>query len=141
MTQSNAFVLKSIEVKNWKTFTEATLNVENQGLTGIVGQNGSGKSSFVDAILWCLFGYQPKDVNKASLRRRKSDPTKDETRVRVTFTHAGQTIEVFREMKTKRHTVTAGVFLDGKEVVVATGGTTEDWVTKRLGMDAEGFRT
>lgn len=141
MTQSNAFVLKSIEVKNWKTFTEATLNVENHGLTGIVGQNGSGKSSFVDAILWCLYGYRPKDVNQASLRRRSSDPTKDDTFVRVTFTHAGQTVEVFRTMKTKRHNVGAGVFLDGKEITIATGGTAETWVTQRLGMDAEGFKT
>lgn len=141
MTQSNAFVLKSIEVKNWKTFTEATLNVENHGLTGIVGQNGSGKSSFVDAILWCLYGHRPKDVNQASLRRRKSDPSKDDTFVRVTFTHAGQTVEVFRAMKGKRHNVTAGIFLDGKEITIATGGTAETWITKRLGMDAEGFRT
>lgn len=141
MTQSNAFVLKSIEVKNWKTFTEATLNVENKGLTGIVGQNGSGKSSFVDAILWCLYGARPRDVTNAALRRRKSDPVHDDTSVRVTFTHAGQTVEVFRDMKTKRHSVSATVFLDGKEVTIATGGTAVDWVTKRLGMDADGFRT
>lgn len=141
MTQSNAFVLKSIEVKNWKTFTEATLNLESNGLTGIIGQNGSGKSSFVDAILWCLYGHRPKDVTNAALRRRKSDPTKDETQVRVTFTHAGQTVEVFRSMKTKRHTVTAGIFLDGTEVTVATGTTAENWITHRLGMDADGFKT
>ena len=138
---STAFVLKSVEVKNWKTFTEATLNVELSGLTGIVGQNGSGKSSFVDAILWCLFGTQPKGVNKGSLRRRKADPKTEETFVKVTFLHAGQTVEVFRRMKGKNDSVTAGTFLDGVEVVIATGSTVEKWIVNRLGMDAQGFRT
>lgn len=138
---STAFVLKSVEVKNWKTFTEATLNVELSGLTGIVGQNGSGKSSFVDAILWCLFGAQPKGVTKGALRRRKADKKTDETFVKVTFLHAGQTVEVFRRMKGKNDTVTAGTFLDGNEVTVDTGSTVEKWVINRLGMDAQGFRT
>lgn len=138
---STAFVLKSVEVKNWKTFTEATLNLELSGLTGIVGQNGSGKSSFVDAILWCLFGAQPKGVTKGALRRRKADRKTEETFVKVTFLHAGQTVEVFRRMKGKNDTVTAGTFLDGNEVTVDTGSTVEKWVINRLGMDAQGFRT
>lgn len=138
---STAFVLKSVEVKNWKTFTEATLNLELSGLTGIVGQNGSGKSSFVDAILWCLFGAQPKGVTKGALRRRKADRKTEETFVKVTFLHAGQTVEVFRRMKGKNDTVTAGTFLDGNEVTVDTGSTVEKWVVNRLGMDAQGFRT
>lgn len=138
---STSFVLKSIEVKNWKTFADATLNLKSHGLTGIVGQNGSGKSSFVDAIIWCLYGKRPKGVIQSSLRRRKSDILKDETRVTVTFTHAGQTIEVFRKMKGKNSTVTAGGFIDGKEIIIATGGTLETFVTNRLGMDEDGFKT
>lgn len=138
---SNAFVLKSVELKNWKTFADATLELSTEGLTGIVGKNGAGKSSFVDAIIWCLFGKQPPGVTKGSLRRRKSDPVKEETSVKVVFTHAGQTIEVYRMMKGKNHTVSGGVFLDGVEVVIATGGTVESWMVNRLGMDAAGFKT
>jgi exonuclease SbcC len=138
---STAFVLKSVEVKNWKTFTDATLNVSETGLTGIVGQNGSGKSSFVDAILWCLYAYKPAEISQTAFRRRNSDPKKDDTSVKVTFTHAGQTIEVFRRMKGKNSTVTADIFMDGVEQTHATGTTAQTWVTNRLGMDAQGFRT
>lgn len=138
---SNAFVLKSLELKNWKAFKEVTLNLKEEGLTGIVGTNGSGKSSFVDAIFWCLYGYQPKGNTKGALRMRKSDVVKEETLVQVTFTHAGQTIEVFRRMKGKNHDVSAGVFLDGEKVTFDTGSTAERWVTNRLGMDINGFKT
>lgn len=138
---SKAFVLKSVELKNWKTFADATLSVETEGLTGIVGRNGSGKSSFVEAILWCLYGSRPEGVVKGDLRRRKADPVKEVTSVKVTFTHAGQTIEAFRQMKGKNHTVTGAVFLDGNDMTKATGSTVEAWVTNRIGMDATGFQT
>lgn len=138
---SKAFVLKSVELKNWKTFADATLNIEAEGLTGIVGRNGSGKSSFVEAILWCLYGSRPEGVVKGDLRRRKADPVKDTTSIKVTFMHAGQTIEAFRQMKGKNHTVTGAVFLDGNDMTKATGSTVEAWVTNRIGMDATGFQT
>lgn len=138
---TNAFVLKSVDLKNWKTFSEATLVVEEEGLTGIVGQNGAGKSSFVEAILWALYGARPEGVVKGDLRRRGIDMSKEPTSVKVTFTHAGQTIEVFRQMKGKNHTTTGTVFLDGSDVTRVTGGTVEAWVVNRLGMDASGFTT
>lgn len=138
---STAFVLKSVEVHNWKTFTDATLNVAETGLTGIVGQNGSGKSSFVDAILWCLYSFKAAEINQASFRRRNSDLQKEETSVKVTFTHAGQTVEVFRRMTGKKSNVTADIFMDGIKQTNVTGSTAQAWVTNRLGMDAAGFRT
>lgn len=138
---STAFVLKSVEVKNWKTFADATLNVAESGLTGIVGPNGSGKSSFVDAILWCLYGYKPTDITQPSFRRRSTDLQKDVTSVKVTFTHAGQTVEVFRKMKGKNSGVTADIFMDGVEQTIKTGTTAQGWITNRLGMDVQGFRT
>lgn len=138
---TNAFVLKSVELQNWKTFADATLEVESEGLTGIVGRNGSGKSSFVEAILWCLYGSRPEGVVKGDLRRRGIDPAKDVTSVKVTFLHAGQTVEVFRQMKGKNHTVTGAVFLNGDDVTRVTGSTVEAWILNRLGMDSAGFTT
>lgn len=141
MSNSNAFVLESVELKNWKTFSEATLNVRKEGLTGIVGQNGAGKSSFVDAILWALYGTRPKDVRKDELRRRNSNPETDPTSVRVIFTHAGQTVEVYRKMAGKSSTVTGTVFLDGQAQTKQTPATLNSWIAQRLGMDEAGFRT
>lgn len=138
---TNSFILKWVKVQNFRTFVDATLNPLESGITGIAGSNGAGKSSFVDAILFALFGARPKDTTIAQLRRKQSDPKKDITRVSIAFTHAGQTIEVIRQIKGGGNTVTASIFLDGKEQTVATGGTAEQWVTNRLGMNAQGFKT
>lgn len=138
---TNSFILKWVKVQNFRTFVDATLNPLESGITGIAGSNGAGKSSFVDAILFALFGARPRDTTIAQLRRKQIDPKKEITRVSVGFTHAGQTIEVIRQIKGGGNTVTASIFLDGTEQTVATGGTAEQWVTNRLGMNAQGFKT
>jgi DNA repair protein SbcC/Rad50 len=138
---TNSFILKWVKVQNFRTFVDATLSPLESGITGIAGSNGAGKSSFVDAILFALFGVRPRDTTIAQLRRKQIDPKKELTRVSVCFTHAGQTVEVIRQIKGGGNTVTASVFLDGKEQTVKTGGTAEQWVTSRLGMNAQGFKT
>lgn len=138
---NTSFVLHSVAVENYKTFAEATFSPLREGLTGVSGSNGAGKSSIVDAILYALYGFTPKDVKIASLRRRQSDPKTDATKVTVTFSHAGQIVEVTRQIRGKNNTVTASIFVDGQEATVATGSTAEQWVTSRLGMNADGFRT
>lgn len=138
---TNAFVLKSVELENWKAFTKATLTISEEGVTGIVGSNGGGKSSFVDAILWCLFNYTPKDVTKAGLRRRKSDFSTDTTSVKVTFKYFGKTYEVYRQMVKKNSTTTGTIFIDGENALKESGRSVEAMVVSSIHMDVHGFKT
>src|SRR2546426_11921374 len=39
------------------------------GITGIIGPNGSGKTSFLEAIAWALYGVQAVRGDKDSIRR------------------------------------------------------------------------
>lgn len=136
---SHAFVLKSIRLQNFTTFNDVTLTPESHGLTGIAGQNGAGKSSFVDALLFALYGVTP---DKKELIRRNKVPAKgNTTSVTVIFTHAGQTVQVTREMSGTNHKVTAKIHVDGEQVTNITGTTAAAWITKRLGIDANGFKT
>lgn len=41
-------IIKSVEVKNFRSIRETCLDCDN--LTAIIGRNGAGKSSFLDAI-------------------------------------------------------------------------------------------
>ena len=47
--------LEKIEVKNFKKYAEATFDFSNKD-TIISGKNGFGKSTVLNAFLWCLLG-------------------------------------------------------------------------------------
>ena len=98
-----------------------------------------GKSSFLDAIVWALFGVIPKDRKQtgsetSTLRKKES------TKVIVTFKHEGDTITVTRSISAKG-SVKADVRMNGgKSPMTKTTPTTAvNWVKKRLGINEEGF--
>ena len=62
-------ILKQIRWKNFlstgNVFTEINLN--SNGTTLIVGENGAGKSTILDALTYALFGKSFRNINKPQL--------------------------------------------------------------------------
>ncbi len=58
------FFIDSIEIKNFLCFKGSNIvNLsELEGIIGLFGKNGSGKSSFFSSLMFCLFNKCPKDV-------------------------------------------------------------------------------
>jgi len=66
---------KKIRYKNFlssgNSFTEIDLNKSNTTL--IIGQNGSGKSTFLDALTFSLFSKSFRGINKPQLINSTND--------------------------------------------------------------------
>jgi len=59
--------LKSLTLKGFKSFADATEMALEPGVTVVVGPNGSGKSNVVDAVAWVLGAQAPKAVRSQKM--------------------------------------------------------------------------
>ncbi len=59
--------LKTLTIKGFKSFAEATSLEMEPGVTVVVGPNGSGKSNVVDAIGWVLGAQAPSAVRSQKM--------------------------------------------------------------------------
>ena len=109
--------LNKLVMKNFKKFRHAELEFSD-GLTGIVGSNGSGKSTIVEAIAWALYGNRASSIKRDFIRNaraRESDPVE----TRLTLSLGKQELVIYRAMKGKGLMAEAFLVLDGQRI--ATG--------------------
>ncbi|MGI8662005.1 MAG: chromosome segregation SMC family protein, partial [Acidimicrobiales bacterium] len=59
--------LKTLTLKGFKSFADATVLDMEPGVTVVVGPNGSGKSNVVDAIAWVLGALAPSSVRSQKM--------------------------------------------------------------------------
>lgn len=58
--------LQKLYINNFLSYKELTLEIpKDKNIVGIIGKNGAGKSSLLEAIPWCLYGK----TNRNSLER------------------------------------------------------------------------
>jgi exonuclease SbcC len=64
--------LDKLVMRNFKKYRRAEVDFQD-GLTGIVGSNGSGKSTIVEAIAWALYGSRAAGLKREYMRAQKHE--------------------------------------------------------------------
>ncbi|WP_196037371.1 AAA family ATPase [Anaerotruncus colihominis] len=137
---TGAFVPLNVEVKNYRSYTEATFDFSPVHMAMVNGQNGVGKSSlFMDAIADCLYEQTRKEDVGGWVR----DGTKSGA-ITFTFGMGGQQYRVIRtRTKSGRGTLAlhrlnpeTGAWEDESDTTMRL---TQTKIERLLGMDCNTF--
>ncbi|MFH1773997.1 MAG: AAA family ATPase, partial [Methanobacteriota archaeon] len=95
-------IIEEVEIKNFRSHKNSKIKFD-QGISVIVGDNGSGKTGILEAVNFALFKQKPNNINADDLIRRGAE----EAEVSVTFYSNGRRYRVLRGRKTGKATGSA----------------------------------
>ena len=130
--------LRYLELRNYRKFRDARIEFPD-GVVAIVGNNGTGKTTILEAVTWALFGNASSVVrdNKEGVVSFGAPPG-EECSVVLEFDLGEDSYRLARNMKVKSLKTDASLEVNGK--LLATGDTeVTKAIVSRLGMDHQAF--
>jgi exonuclease SbcC len=124
--------LNQLRLKNFRQHGDTTVEFDT-GLTGIIGPNGSGKTTILEGIAWALYGMPAARGTREGIRSLRA-PARAGVKVELDFELAGHRYRVVRSLSS------AELYLDGAAAPIANSisGVT-DLLRRRLGMSQQEF--
>ena len=89
---------KKIELIGFKSFFDKTTFLIQDGLTGIVGPNGCGKSNIVEALRWCMGETSAKSMRGSGMEDvifsgTSNKPSKNISEVTITIDNSKKKVK------------------------------------------------
>jgi len=130
--------LVNLNLKNYRKYADEAIDFPD-GLIGIVGPNGVGKSTILEAIAWVLYGNPAARTTKEQIKRQGTNLA-DYCEVELEIQKDESLSKIVRQMKGANFSSDAAVYTDKKLMARGTHATTE-YITEFLGLDREAFFT
>ncbi len=135
-------ILRELKLKNYRRFKEICLSDFPEGVIAILGRNGIGKSTILEAICWVLFGSTAFRTDKADVKRQGAR-TEEPCEVDMVFSLRDNDYEVQREIRGKNNIVRASAWAyeNGvKKIVANSERGVSEYCQRILGMDWQTFQ-
>lgn len=124
--------LHRLHLRNFRQHEDTDLAF-GLGVTGIIGPNGVGKSTLLEALAWALYGTSAARGTRDSIRRRGA-PARSRVEVVAEFGVGAHEYRVTRSLHG------AELYQDGaREPIANSLGAVSERVTRLLGMSREEF--
>ena len=131
-------ILKTLVLRNYRKFKQIVVEFPD-GVTGVIGLNGAGKSTIFEAISWVLYGPVAARTSADQIKREGAE-TSEPCRGELEFVFEDDTYRIVREMIGKNLSVSASATVNGN--IAASGAeTVSKFVQKKMGMDFKSFFT
>ncbi|MGH7534577.1 MAG: AAA family ATPase, partial [Gemmatimonadales bacterium] len=124
--------INRLRLLNFRQHEDTELEL-GAGLTGIIGPNGVGKTTLLEAIAWAMYGMPAARGSRETIRRRGAPP-RARVEVELEFTLGSHHYRVVRSLNN------AELYQDGDRapIAVSLGAVTEK-VTRLLSMTRDEF--
>jgi DNA repair protein SbcC/Rad50 len=131
-------ILDRLELSNFKRFRHAEINFQD-GITGILGNNGTGKSSLVTAIFFALYGVKATGISADYIVSSFASP-KDKCEVVLDFRIGGDSYKIIRTFKKGKSVSHEAEFYKNRQLVAKEVSPVEAEVKRTLGMGPVDFK-
>ena len=129
-------ILTNLKLENFKKYTSHTISFE-EGLIGIIGKNGSGKSTIFEAILFALYG-ELKNKGDKEIVRNVNASIKDVVSVELEFEFETVAYKIVREFRGKTLSANAKLYKNNELLITGAKETTA-YIVKQTKMNKDAF--
>ena len=126
-------IFTELTLKNFFRYgnNEQTFQLNRNGIWNITGLNGYGKSTIIEAIVWCLFGKTRQEKVEGVVNRK----TKKDCKVSVSFTDEKNTYKVIRYRQHTLHKNNVLIFVNDEDKTPHTASEANQMIQEILGFN------